>query len=158
MPVQSQQAQRRATRGTRCMLALAALLPALAAVAQTQQNPPPAPAPAPRPQAAPANPAQAHPPLNPVAAAAAAAAQRRAALAAAAAAGNKSNAAQPAGSTRNTAGDLHVASLDNAHATANLVQSRTFVGNPGPPGSKETRTASGNIVRIAAAGSVMDFP
>jgi hypothetical protein len=156
MPVQSQQAQRRATRGTRCMLALAALLPALAAVAQTQQNPPSAPAPAPRPQAAPANPAQAHPPLNPVAAAAAAAAQRRAALAAAAAAGNNRNAAQPAGNTRNTAGDLHVASLDNAHATANLVQSRTFVGNPGPPGSKETRTASGNIVRTAADGSVID--
>ena len=166
MPVQSQQAQRRATRATRCMLALAALLPALAAVAQTQQNPPPAPAPAPRPQAAPANPAQAHPPLNPVAAAAAAAAQRRAALAAAAAAGNNRNAAQPAGSTRNaaqpagstrnTAGNLHVASLDNARANANLVQSRTFVGNPGPPGSKETRTASGNIVRTAADGSVID--
>jgi hypothetical protein len=163
MSVQSQPAQRRATSSARCMLALAALLPALAAVAQTQQNPPPAPAPHPQappavvhPQPLPANPAQARPPVNPIAAAAAAAAQRRAALNAASAAGNTRNAAAPTANAHNTASDLHVASLENGRATANLVQSRTFLGYPGPPGSKETRTASGNIVRTAADGSVID--
>lgn len=36
------------------------------------------------------------------------------------------------------------------------VQSLAFLGHPGPPGSRETQAPSGNIVRTAADGSVMD--
>jgi hypothetical protein len=36
------------------------------------------------------------------------------------------------------------------------VQSQTFLGHPGPPGSRETQAANGSIVRRAADGSVMD--
>ena len=36
------------------------------------------------------------------------------------------------------------------------VQSQAFLGHPGPPGSRETQTPNGNIVRTAADGSVMD--
>jgi hypothetical protein len=41
-------------------------------------------------------------------------------------------------------------------SSAPLVQSRTLLGHPGPPGSRETQTRTGNIVRTAADGSVID--
>ena len=89
--------------------------------------------------------------------AAAAAAQLRAQQNAAAAQRRTPPTAPAApGNTHNPASDLHVASLDNGRAGASLVQSRNFLGHPGPPGSTETRSASGKIVRTAADGTVID--
>jgi hypothetical protein len=60
------------------------------------------------------------------------------------------------GNSRNAASQLHMASLNNGPANARAVQSRTFLGHPGPAGSTETQTRNGNIVRTAADGSVID--
>ena len=58
----------------------------------------------------------------------------------------------------NSASGLHVAAVNPTQtvAAARSVPSRTFVGHPGPPGSRETQTRNGNIVRTAADGSVID--
>jgi hypothetical protein len=50
---------------------------------------------------------------------------------------------------------IQVASLNTRQASA-AVQSRIFLGHPGPPGSIETQSRSGNIVRTAADGSIID--
>ena len=50
-----------------------------------------------------------------------------------------------------------LASLNtNQASNAQLVQSRAFLGHPGPPGSTE-KNRNGNIVRTAADGSVLDI-
>jgi len=125
-----------------------------AGLAQTQQNTTPVPPPVNNAAAAAAQRAQQ---LNAAAAAqraqqlnAAAAAQRAQQLnaAAAARAGQLNNARLPAN---------HLASLNtNQASSARLVQSRAFLGHPGPPGSTETNH-NGNIVRTAADGSVLDI-
>jgi hypothetical protein len=64
--------------------------------------------------------------------------------------------APPANSTTNAPG-LHVASLNTSQAAAGrAMQSRTFLGHPGPPGSTERETRNGSIVRTAADGSIID--
>jgi hypothetical protein len=84
---------------------------------------------------------------NPAANPAATAPQRRALL----------NGA-PAGNSTSNAGGLHVASLNTTQAASTrAMQSRAFLGHPGPPGSTEKETRSGNIVRTAADGSVIDI-
>jgi hypothetical protein len=60
------------------------------------------------------------------------------------------------GNTRSTTTPVHMASLTNTQSAARAVQSRNFLGHPGPAGSTETQTRNGNIVRTAADGSVMD--
>ena len=68
-----------------------------------------------------------------------------------------SNTVTPTDNTRNSRNGLHLANLNPSQASsAPLVPSRTFLGHPGPPGSRETQTRTGNIVRTAADGSVMD--
>jgi hypothetical protein len=83
--------------------------------------------------------------------AAAAAAQRAQdlrAAATAARANQQNNARLPAN---------RLASLNtNQASNAQLVQSRAFLGHPGPPGSTE-KNHNGNIVRTAADGSVLDI-
>ncbi len=51
---------------------------------------------------------------------------------------------------------LQMASLGDKSSAARAVQSRTFLGHPGPAGSTETQTRTGNIVRTGADGSVID--
>jgi hypothetical protein len=70
--------------------------------------------------------------------------------------GNARNAAATPGNARNAAAPLQMASLTNSQANARAVQSRNFLGHPGPAGSTETQTRTGNVVRTAADGSVMD--
>jgi hypothetical protein len=70
--------------------------------------------------------------------------------------GSAHNAAAMPGNTRNAAAPLQMASLTNSQANARAVQSRNFLGHPGPAGSTETQTRTGNVVRTAADGSVMD--
>ncbi|HEV8017507.1 MAG TPA: hypothetical protein VGP32_03005 [Steroidobacteraceae bacterium] len=66
------------------------------------------------------------------------------------------NGVQPANNPTNAPG-LHVASLNTNQATAGrAIQSRAFLGHPGPPGSTEKETRNGSIVRTAADGSVID--
>jgi hypothetical protein len=68
-----------------------------------------------------------------------------------------SNTVTPSNNTRNSTNGVHLANLNPSQASsAPLVPSRTFLGHPGPPGSRETQTRTGNIVRTAADGSVMD--
>ena len=65
------------------------------------------------------------------------------------------NSNRPTNGTRRSTSGLQVASL-NANQASAAVQSRIFLGHPGPPGSTETRARSGNIVRTAADGSIID--
>ena len=65
------------------------------------------------------------------------------------------NSNSPTNGTRRSTNGLQVASLNTNQASA-AVQSRIFLGHPGPPGSRETRSRSGNIVRTAADGSIID--
>jgi hypothetical protein len=62
----------------------------------------------------------------------------------------------PAGNARNAIAPLQMASLTNSESAARAVQSRNFLGHPGPAGSTETQTRTGNVVRTAADGSVID--
>ncbi|MBV8306925.1 MAG: hypothetical protein JO274_05545, partial [Gammaproteobacteria bacterium] len=57
--------------------------------------------------------------------------------------------------SRNAASQLHMASLNNGQSAARAVQSRAFLGHPGPAGSTE-QTRNGNIVRTTAEGAVID--
>jgi hypothetical protein len=85
-------------------------------------------------------------PTNPATNPAATAAQRRA----------LTNGVPSANGTTNAPG-LRIASLNtNQAAYARAMQSRAFVGHPGPPGSTERQTRNGSIVRTAADGSVID--
>ncbi len=68
--------------------------------------------------------------------------------------GNSNSLGRQTARARSTSG-LQVASL-NANQASAAVQSRIFLGHPGPPGSTETRARSGNIVRTAADGSIID--
>jgi hypothetical protein len=53
---------------------------------------------------------------------------------------------------------MRLASLGtNQGASARAVQSQTFLGRPGPPGSRETQAPNGNIVRTGADGSIIDI-
>ena len=65
------------------------------------------------------------------------------------------NSNRPTNGTRRSTNGLQVASLNPNQASA-AVQSRFFLGHPGPPGSRETQGRSGNIVRTAADGSIID--
>jgi hypothetical protein len=65
--------------------------------------------------------------------------------------------ANATGASSNAANRLHLANLNQGSpSSAHLVQSRMFPGYPAPPGSKETQTRSGNIVRTDADGNVLD--
>jgi hypothetical protein len=152
------------------LTALALMLAAAGANSQAQPAPTPAPAPplkrpvAPVPPAPPAPPARrpATQPNNlfnlfeaggarPAAGEAAATASP---LPNAAAGRTPANAA---GASNNAANRLRLANLtQGSPSSAHLVQSRVFPGYPGPPGSKETRTRSGDIVRTDADGKVLD--
>ena len=67
------------------------------------------------------------------------------------------NTATATNTAASAANRLHLANLNQgSSSSAQLVQSRMFPGYPGPPGSKETQTRSGNIVRTDADGKVMD--
>jgi hypothetical protein len=75
--------------------------------------------------------------------------------------GHKETAPAPAAapgpaSASTSAKGMRLASLDSGHAGSSAAQSQSFLGHPAPPGSRETHSASGNIVRTAADGSVLD--
>jgi hypothetical protein len=158
----------------RCAAAAVLLLSASAAgLAQTQQNTTPVPPPV--------NNAAAQRLLQQQNAAAAAAAQRaqqqqnaaavaaqraqqqqNAAAAAAQRAQQLQNAAAASAARANQLNNARLppnrlASLNtNQASNARLVQSRAFLGHPGPPGSTE-KNHNGTIVRTAADGSVLDI-
>ena len=56
----------------------------------------------------------------------------------------------------NSSNPTRVASLIGNQPSGRAIQSRTFVGHPGPAGSTETQNRNGDIVRKAADGSVID--
>jgi hypothetical protein len=57
----------------------------------------------------------------------------------------------------NPSAPTRLASIDPSQRSANrAMQSQTFLSHQSPPGTRETQTAKGNIVRTAADGSIMD--
>jgi hypothetical protein len=56
----------------------------------------------------------------------------------------------------NSTNPTRVASLISNQPSGHAIQSRTFVGHPGPAGSIETQNRNGDIVRKAADGTVID--
>jgi hypothetical protein len=66
------------------------------------------------------------------------------------------NNAAPSKNARNSTNPTRVASLISNQPSGRAIQSRTFVGHPGPAGSIETHNRNGDIVRKAADGSTID--
>jgi hypothetical protein len=62
-----------------------------------------------------------------------------------------------AAGARPASAPLRLANMNSTQGNSHLVQSRAFLGHPGPPGSTETQARNGNIVRTAADGTVMDI-